>query len=306
MNDTLSKFYLEGRTKRDNLYSITTLSEVRDGIMKYLCHLSDEWKQQITTPAALQPSNNLLDNLQESSSREATSSKSKAPMKIPMTQNDLGLLMGSHCLDTDNPLGLFRKVWFDLTLHLGCGGQSALRGLSKDSFLCEADDKGRRFYRLNHSIKVQRARSCMEMQYWHWEGRMYEMTGDPLCPVKSMDKYFIKRNPAKEAFFQRPKSHVQSHDTVWYESPVGHGVLACLMSKMAEDSGLSRTYTNSSIRVTLADLLEKHGYCVEEIMGINPRNKSVKSLQTRPASTSDQLRKNSKIIHNIVYNGTDN
>ncbi|XP_021368181.1 uncharacterized protein LOC110459952 isoform X3 [Mizuhopecten yessoensis] len=299
LNDCLSKFYLEAKSKRGEMYHVSTLTDVRNSIMRYLSNLTPEWKSHIKHSDVFQPSNNLLDNLRESLTE--TPMKPKAPMKIPMTSSDVGLLISSGCLNLETPLGLFRKVWYDLTLHLGCGGQSALRGLTQDSFVLETDEKGRKFYRLNHSIKIQRARSCMEMQYWNWDGRMYEIVGNPMCPVKSMDKYLSKRNPNKDAFFQRPKGHVHPTDMVWYESPVGHGVLACLMSKMAEDACLSRTYTNSSIRVTIADLLERKGYSVETTMGMDPRNKSTKSLPTFSNVKADDLHANSALIHKIMY-----
>ncbi|KAJ8298939.1 hypothetical protein KUTeg_022999 [Tegillarca granosa] len=237
----------------------------------------------------------MQENLKESSVRPKTS------MKIPMTTDDINQLMESGVLTNDNPLGLFRKVWFDLTLHLGCGGQAALRALTKDSFVTETDERGRRYIRLNHNIQGQRDRSCMEMQYWNWDGRMYELPGDPNCPVHSMELYLAKRNPHKDAFFQRPKTHYNS-GSLWYESPVGHGVLASLMSKMSEDSCLSRAYTNSSVRVTLADILEEKGLNVENILGINPKNKSVKSMMNRSSNhSSDELERNSKIIHEALY-----
>ncbi|XP_033752951.1 uncharacterized protein LOC117336493 isoform X2 [Pecten maximus] len=304
LNDCLSKFYLEAKSKRGEMYHVSTLTDVRNSIMRYLSNLTPEWKAHIKHSNVFQPSNNLLDNLRESLSESPI--KPKAPMKIPMTASDVSLLIASGCLNLDTPLGLFRKVWYDLTLHLGCGGQSALRGLTQDSFILETDEKGRKFYRLNHSIKIQRARSCMEMQYWNWDGRMYEIVGNPMCPVRSMDKYLSKRNPNKDAFFQRPKGHVHPNDVVWYESPVGHGVLACLMSKMAEDACLSRTYTNSSIRVTIADLLERKGYSVETTMGMDPRNKSTKSLPAFSNVKADDLHANSILIHQIMYQSDSN
>lgn len=300
LNDYLSKFYLEAKSKRGEMYHVSTLTDVRNNIMRYLANLTPEWKLHIKLSNVFQPSNNLLDNLRESLSEVPI--KPKAPMKIPMTSSDVAMLIASGCMNNDTPLGLFRKVWYDITLHLGCGGQSALRGLTKDSFVLETDEKGRKYYRLNQSIKIERARSCMEMQYWNWDGRMYEINNSIFCPVKSMNKYLSRRNPNKNAFFQRPKGRIHSMDTVWYELPVGHGVLACLMSKMAEDASLSRTYTNSSIRVTIADLLERKGYGVEATLGMDPRNKSVKSLlQTHAVKTSDELHAHSKIIHEIMY-----
>jgi hypothetical protein len=78
---------------------------------------------------------------------------------------------------------------------------------------------------------------------------------------------------------------------IWYESQVGHGVLASIMSRMSEDAGLSRSYTNTSVRVTAAEVLEKNGLFVDDVMGINPKNKTAKSVQQAMSRihTTDEL-----------------
>jgi hypothetical protein len=301
LNDVLCQFYLEAKSKRGDPYQLCTLIDVRNALRRYLTGLSqqwtDAWKDNIRN---FDSSNRILESIREAIKDSIP--RQKPPSKLPMTQEDRIKLIESGILCTSNPLGLFRKVWFDLSLHLGCGGQAAMRSLTADMFITEVDEQNRRFYRLNKRVHVEHARSNMEMQYWDWEGRMYEIPGDSNCPVASMDLYLSKRNTQKNAFFQRPKTHYSSCD-IWYESQVGHGVLASIMSRMSEDAGLSRSYTNTSVRVTAAEILEKNGLFVDDVMGINPKNKTAKSVQQAMSRihTTDELFFNSKTLHDILY-----
>ncbi|XP_062591183.1 uncharacterized protein LOC134252699 isoform X1 [Saccostrea cucullata] len=297
LNDLLYRFYIESCNKH---LDVDRLKEVRDGIFWHLSGYNSTWNHAFQDGSAFQTSNECLESLNTNSTP-----KVKLPHnKVPMLHEDIQMLMNSGLLTNRNPIGLFRKVWFDLAIHLGIGGQAGMRGLTVDSFVAEVDEKGRKYYRLNRKINVDKSRSCMEMQYWCWEARMYEVPEDTNCPVKTLDLYLEKRNPFKKAFFQRPKSNFSSHHgAIWFDSPVGHSSLACMMSRMSEEAGLKRIYTNSSVRYTLADLVEESGRSVEEVLGQNPRNKTSKSVIIFPpsSSTSDEHRVNSNIIHELFY-----
>ncbi|XP_052065397.1 uncharacterized protein LOC127705183 isoform X4 [Mytilus californianus] len=301
LNDVLCQFYLEAKSKRGDPYQLCTLIDVKNALKRYLSGISQQWCDSWKDVRSFESSNRILDSIREAIKDSIP--RNKAPSKLPMTQEDRNMFIKSGLLCTSNPLGLFRKVWFDLSLHLGCGGQAAMRSLTADMFVTEIDEQNRRYYRLNKCSNVESARSKMEMQYWDWEGRMYEIPGDPNCPVSAMDLYLSKRNPHKNAFFQRPKTHINDSTDIWYESQVGHGVLASIMSRMSEDAGLSRLYTNTSVRVTAAEVLEKNCMNVDAIMGINPKNKTAKSVQQAMARThtSDELFFNSKTLHEILY-----
>lgn len=301
LNDILCQFYLEAKSKHGEPYQTCTLVDVRNALKTYLTQLSQSWSdiwRQHEQHFAI--SNHVLESIRGAS--KETLPKYKTPSKMPMTGDDCRKLIQSGLLCNLNPLGLFRKVWFDLSLHLGCGGQAAMRSLTADMVIAETDEMNRRYYRLNKGKKVESARSNMEMQYWDWDARMYEIPGDPSCPVASMDLYLSKRNPFKNAFFQRPKPHYSKNEP-WYESQLGHGVLASVMSKLSEEAGLSLSYTNTSIRVTAAEVLERRSLNVDDIMGFNPRNKHPRSihLALNKTFTTSQLYFNSNTLHNIMY-----
>lgn len=298
LNDVLSQFYVD-IVANPGSHNIQSLVKVRNEIMKYI-QGHPKWKS--VPSSTFQTSNIVLENLLQSS-KDLSWNKSRPVKKCPMEDEDLVLLMNSGLMSTDNPTALLRKVWFDLAIHLGCLGQDAQRNLTCNSFILETDESNHRYYRLNKNImNVDRVRSKHEMQFWSWDARMYEMPENPNCPVKSLDLYISKRNKSKDAFFQRPKQTVQHYEHCWYEAPVGHCILASIMSKMSEEAGLSRMYTNTSVRLTAAKILEEQGYMVENIMGIHPRYKPLKGYQYQPMfKQAADLLHDSLLLHKIFY-----
>ena len=82
-------------------------------------------------------------------------------------------------------------------------------------------------------------------------GRMYG-TRVKGCPVASYEKYIEKLNPKYTALFQRQVKEIPTDDTVpWYvNAPLGEHMLGTFMARLSEDAGLSKRYTNHSIRST--------------------------------------------------------
>ncbi|XP_071122683.1 uncharacterized protein [Mytilus edulis] len=225
----------------------------------------------------------------------------KGPKKTPMRRDDVKLLMSSSLLTLTTPIGLLRKVWFDLSLHLGVCGQDALRDMLGDSLLIETDEYGYTYCRLSHYMESNGIRSQNEMTQWDWNARMYEIPGDPNCPMASLNLYLSKRNPFQNALFQRPKSVTSKEQDIWYATPLGHCVLARLMSSLCEESRMDRLYTNSTIRVTAAELIEARGIPVVTVMNTDPRYKQ-HIKQSVIQKTSQELLTASDTLHNIMYN----
>jgi len=92
-------------------------------------------------------------------------------------------------------------------------------------------------------------------------GLMYELSGSPICPLLSMEKYISKLNPCNAAFFHRPKEHTTPEDPIWYcNQVVGINTLGSKMKNHSRDVRLSRVYTNHSIRATSVTFLDNSGF----------------------------------------------
>ena len=89
-------------------------------------------------------------------------------------------------------------------------------------------------------------------------GVIYEENSN-LCPVASYTYYVGKLHPNCDALFQRPKRNFglqNVSDSAWFENKLlGKNSLGDLMVKISKAAGLSKMYTNHSIRSTTITLL---------------------------------------------------
>ena len=103
---------------------------------------------------------------------------------------------------------------------------------------------------------------------------------DHLCPVKTFLRYKEKRNPMCSALFQRPKTNVTDNSEIWYDNvPVGHNTLGSMMARISRKAGLSRKYTNHSLRATAVNILDKAQFASRHIMSVTG-HKAESSLKT--------------------------
>jgi len=101
------------------------------------------------------------------------------------------------------------------------------------------------------------------------EARIYE-TEDQNNGYKALKLYLEKIKLNCSAFFQYPKANVSPEDDVWFEQrPLGVNTLANMMKTICEVAGLSRMYTNNSIRVTAITLWSNAGVPNQHIMSIS-------------------------------------
>ena len=82
------------------------------------------------------------------------------------------------------------------------------------------------------------------------------------------------------ALFQRPKTNVTDNSEIWYDNvPVGHNTLGSMMARISRKAGLSRKYTNHSLRATAVNILDKAQFASRHIMSVTG-HKAESSLKT--------------------------
>ena len=109
-------------------------------------------------------------------------------------------------------------------------------------------------------------------------GFMPEAPGHPLCPVNSFEKYVAKLHPMCDRLWQHPvNSYLDDEDTWFSNRPMGKNTLADFMKTLSKKCGLSKVYTNHSIRVTGATILSQGKFSASQIMSVTG-HKSVSSL----------------------------
>ena len=130
---------------------------------------------------------------------------------------------------------------------------------------------------------------------------MHKTTDDPGDGFYALQFYISKLNPECTAFFQYPKRKWSPSDSIWYENrPLGIQKLGTMMKEISEAAGLSRKYTNHSVRATAITFWTNAGLTNRHIMAISgQRNEqSLRSYNARPSST--QLKRSSDVLSNAL------
>ncbi|XP_064511303.1 uncharacterized protein LOC135414436 [Pseudopipra pipra] len=184
----------------------------------------------------------------------------------PIAAEDLRKIKQSGVLGLHSPLALVNKVWFDLQLHFAKRGREILRDLAPDAFVVEKDKNGRRYAMFRYPGKGKNGEDPHKM------GKMYDMPGDPNCPVFSLELYLSKLPPEPPAFYLHPlklTSEQMQEQPVWYKrEPMGVNYLGTMMPRISMAARLSQRYTNHSLRTTTIQLLCEAGLGPREIMAV--------------------------------------
>ena len=111
--------------------------------------------------------------------------KAKVQQKLPISEEDLCKLYSSSVFNTNTPVGLQNKVWFEVTMFF-CRRTRKLRDLKRNSFAFSTDAIGRPYM---YQQRDELAKNHREDSEGQEGGLMYEIPGSAMCPVVSMEKY---------------------------------------------------------------------------------------------------------------------
>ncbi|CAB4021335.1 PREDICTED: uncharacterized protein LOC105327636 [Paramuricea clavata] len=186
----------------------------------------------------------------------------------------------------DTPNGLLNKVWFEVMYFLCRRGQVNLRAMTIETFELSTDSTGKRyiFQKTDELDKNHRDTTTGTVT----QGRMYELQGNPACPVESFLKYKSKLNKDINALWQRPLDSFVPEEETWFcKAPLGKNTLANMMATISRQGELSQRYTNHSIRSTAITVLDEAGYEARHIMAISGHRNEA-SIRSYSAHVSEE------------------
>lgn len=269
---------------------------IRNAVERHLAANGREVK--ITKNPLFAKSNKMLECKLKLNRREG---KENVHHKPVIQKEDIDKLKISPFLSINNPAGLLRRVWFIVTLFWCRRGCESQRQLKKDSFRFMKDAEGQNYAEMVHNVQTKNHQGGISEKNSHESlTRLYstEEIGDSywcLCT------YVQKLNPQQAAFFQRPSSKAKESDLIWYEnSPLGVNTLATMMKEISLGAGLSRTYTNHSVRATAITLWSNANVPSRHIMSISghANEQSISSYNSRPSVK--QLKNCSNILSSAL------
>ncbi|XP_075791243.1 activating transcription factor 7-interacting protein 1 isoform X2 [Pelodiscus sinensis] len=263
LNDILREFYHTVRNHDGNTYSVASYKSMRAGLNRHLRMPPYNRQICLMKDKEFSGANIVFMSVLKMLHMQGKDETHHHP---PLTAEDLQKIKLSGVLGLHNPLALVNKVWFDLQLHFAKRGREILRDLAPDAFVVERDKNGRRYAMFRYPGKGR------NMEDPHKMGKMYDMPGDPNCPVFSLELYLSKLPPEPPAFYLHPlklTTEQMRGQSVWYKrEPMGVNYLGTMMPRLSVAARLSQRYTNHSLRTTTIQLLCEAGLGPREIMAV--------------------------------------
>ena len=272
LNNLLQRFLVEARKQNREMYTKSSLTTIRFGLWRFIKNCHPE--MDIMSSPEFQESNTVFKAQTVQLKQEG---KAKVQHKPPISEDVLCKLYSISAFNTNTPVGLQNKVWFEVTLFFCRRRQENLRDLKRDSFAFSTDALGRRYVYQQKDELTKNHREDSEAQEG---GLMYEIPGSATCPVLSMEKYIAKLNPNNPAFFQHPRELANPEDPTWYcNQVVGINMFGNKMKNLSRDAKLSKEYTNHSVCATSVTILDYAGFQARHIMTVSG-HKSESSIRS--------------------------
>ncbi|XP_041862003.1 uncharacterized protein LOC121652924 isoform X2 [Melanotaenia boesemani] len=288
LNDVLRLFYASVQsTKGGGEYSVASLRSLRAGINHHLRDVN------IISDTAFKSSNAVFKAILKRYRKSGKDTSFHHP-RIP--ESDLEIIRCSPALSPETPLGLVRKVWFDIQLCLARRGREGNRELTMTSFNIQRDEAGVEYVSLAQNPDAKNHKDPNNPHKQSLRGFMLARPGDPLCPVQSFKKYISKCPPDAKSFYLHPKRSITTASDVWYSrEPMGVHYLGDMLKRISEEVGLSRIYTNHSLRRTAVGRLSDAGLETRQIRSVTGR-RCESSLQAYRAPSVQEKQEWSNIL----------
>ncbi|XP_061197001.1 uncharacterized protein LOC133205248 [Saccostrea echinata] len=239
MSEKLRKFYAELRKPDGSYYAKKTLITMRFGLQK---HFLKKTSVDIINSDEFKTCNEVFRAMLVKIKREGAS---EVKHKQTISTEDLNKLYESETFSLNTAMGLLNRTFFEIVYYFCNRGQENLRSFQKGDFSVRTDPEGKRHVcKVKHREEKNHRGDDLTDDQTN-QARMYEMPGNPRCPVNSFMKYIVKLNPDNPNLWQRPKPSVSETQSVWFDNvPLGKNTLAAMMSTISKSAELSTVYTN--------------------------------------------------------------
>ena len=214
----------------------------------------------------------------------------------PLTDTDRQKLYTSVFFNTDTPWGLFNKVQYDIRYYFCRRGAENMHSMTKLSFVVNKDpETGRQFItkrdELNKNHRWNDAAA---------HGGFMPETFTPDCPVESFKKYLSKLDTDQDRFWCYPKDSFLPEAECWFtKKPVGINTLKQFLPRLSTKCGLSKVYTNHSLRSTAATLLHQENFAPAAMQSVTG-HKSLSSLAIYQHTSKQQKLEMADSLHEKI------
>ncbi|KAK3091246.1 hypothetical protein FSP39_018231 [Pinctada imbricata] len=231
LDTILSKFYVEVRNKNGEKYRKSSLLGMRNSINRHLQKYSAHY--DLFTDKEFKKSMTVFDAVLKDLKKDG---KWEVNSYLIISDNDVKKMF--DYFDVNDPIKLQHKVFVDLIVYFRQRGAkvSKLRQLRTTDFIYGTEDyTGLSYIQLVDDHNEEELPDRDE----HSNKRMYAVTGDEKCPVRSFMMYKSHLDPGCPIFFQRAKEKISASEQIWYKkAPLGKNSLGSMMPQIRKPSAL--------------------------------------------------------------------
>jgi len=212
--------------------------------------------------------------------------------------NDM-ILLRSY-FDASTPKKLQEEIWFIITYYFGLRGRETLPQLTKDAISFETDSDNKEYACMNRNVLSKNVKASLNKREHSDDKdyRIYKQDNSLTCPVSRLKLYFSKIPESNKSLFPLSEKN-WFRSSMWYckSRGLGRNTLETMMKTISKDAGLSTSYTNHCVRVTVVTELKEQGFSNEDITNVTG-HKSASSVSRYYRQRNDsEKRKLSESLH---------
>ena len=301
--ELLRKFYAEVRTNDNKLYSPGTLRGLRAGLHRAITGNPYNRTFNILTDSTFILANRTFETMCKK--WVGTGKQSHHPA---IEKGDLIKLLNYFQNYKCDPVTLTNTFWFLLCYFFARRGREGFRTLTKDSFTIKEDDKGIKYLAESHSEISKNWQGGTSSKAWDYSdqrGYGIQIGESNINLVDVYTFYTSKLSPDNEALFQKPLKNWEKSEYWFGKTVLGKNKLGQIMKSISEKCGMSRVYTNHSVRATAITIMYQNGIDTKQICKIT-KHKTEESLKHYiSGQTSDQKRRCAEVLCAGISTGSE-
>jgi hypothetical protein len=279
----LEDFYVTVRTSKGEHYKKSSVLNMRHGLNRHLKKHYSGGDIDIIKDTEFQDANKYFKAVTKELKRIG---KGDVDHHEPLSNGDLEKCYKYFSKFLFSSEVLQEKVFFDLLLYLARRGRENLRELTKDHFEIGVDSSRNRYVYKKQDEDTKNHKLDSES----FSGRMVEVKGDAMCPVRSFETYIASLDTNSNILFQVPIRNANiSLGQSYLPKPIGARTLGDMMARISRKAGTSVMYTNHCLRATTVTVLDTAGVPSRHIMNVTG-HRSENSLKTYSHRSSENMK----------------